>query len=100
MRKPNEKPVCSGRIYANGNWDWDTFQFGYATAASLIAKGKADDVQVLRDFQSKRRDYMPFDYLAGIDAALADSSELDEIFQDIDKSLEDNPVENDESEES
>ena len=73
----------SGPIYASSGMEYDRFELGYRMAASLIAHAGEERAARFRDFQAGRDDGVPHNYIAGMDAAIADSHELEEIFGGI-----------------
>ena len=73
----------SGPIYASHDMGYDRFDLGYQVAASIIARDSEEEAMRFRDLQAGRDDGVPHNYIAGMDAAIADSRELEEIFGGI-----------------
>lgn len=83
MKDDDDYIGWSGPIYASSGMEYDRFELGYTTAASIIARSSEEKAVRFRDFQANRDDGVPHNYIAGMDAAIADSRELEEIFGGI-----------------
>ena len=73
----------SGPIYASHDMGYDRFELGYRMAASMIARSSEEEAVRFRNLQAKRDDGVPHNLIAGMDTAIADSRELEEIFREI-----------------